>query len=109
MVMEVVALLLERGADVDASNKAGWTPLIAAVLSGHTEVVRLLLERGADPHAAVTSVEIGVTSMPSIIMVDRPFVFAIREKFSSTILFMGRIMNPVAGGGQTVGSVDGRR
>jgi serpin B len=47
--------------------------------------------------AAVTSVEVGVTSMPPTVMVNKPFVFAIREKFSGTILFMGRIMNPVAG------------
>jgi serpin B len=48
--------------------------------------------------AAVTSVEVGVVSMPPTVFIDRPFVFAIREKFSGTILFMGRIMNPVAGG-----------
>jgi serine protease inhibitor len=36
--------------------------------------------------------------MPPTVFIDRPFVFAIREKFSGTILFMGRIMNPVAGG-----------
>jgi len=47
--------------------------------------------------AAVTSVEVGVTAMPPTVMVNRPFVFAIREKFSGTILFMGRMMNPVAG------------
>jgi serine protease inhibitor len=47
--------------------------------------------------AAVTSVEVGVTGMPPTVMVNRPFVFAIREKFSGTILFVGRIVNPVAG------------
>ncbi|UCC48772.1 MAG: serpin family protein, partial [Gemmatimonadota bacterium] len=45
--------------------------------------------------AAVTSVEIRETSAgPSRIVIDRPFVFAIRERFSGTILFMGLIMDP---------------
>lgn len=46
--------------------------------------------------AAVTSVTVGVTSAPSAILVDRPFVFAIREKFSGTILFIGKIMLPAS-------------
>jgi serine protease inhibitor len=40
--------------------------------------------------AAVTSVGVGVTSAPAPIRVDRPFMFAIREKLSGTILFVGK-------------------
>jgi serpin B len=44
--------------------------------------------------AAVTSVEVGVTSAPPSIYVDRPFVFVIRERYSGTILFMGKMLDP---------------
>ena len=47
--------------------------------------------------AAATSVGVGVTSVPQSFVVDRPFLLAIRERLSGTILFLGRIMNPVAG------------
>lgn len=44
---EMVELLLDRGASVDASDYTGWTPLHAAIYGGHADVVQLLLERGA--------------------------------------------------------------
>jgi len=47
--------------------------------------------------AAATSVEFSLTSVgPPLVVVDRPFVFAIRERLSGTILFLGRVMNPAA-------------
>lgn len=49
--------------------------------------------------AAVTSVEIRVTCTcgPQVIRIDRPFVFAIRERLSGTILFLGKIVRPPTG------------
>lgn len=47
--------------------------------------------------AAVTSVEVRPTSLPQPIVVDRPFLFALRENLSGTILFLGVIRNPAAG------------
>jgi serpin B len=44
--------------------------------------------------AAVTVVGIGVTSAPVPVRVDRPFVFAIRERLSGTVLFLGKIVEP---------------
>ncbi|MBK6454841.1 MAG: hypothetical protein IPF87_01970 [Gemmatimonadetes bacterium] len=48
--------------------------------------------------AAVTTIGIEVTSLPqrTVVSVDRPFVFALRERLSGTILFVGKIMNPPA-------------
>jgi serpin B len=44
--------------------------------------------------AAATIVEVGVTSAPVVhqMRVDRPYIFVIRERFSGTILFMGKIV-----------------
>jgi serpin B len=44
--------------------------------------------------AAATSVAIGLTSAPQSVYVDRPFVFAIRERHSGTILFLGKMLDP---------------
>ncbi len=46
--------------------------------------------------AAVTSVEVGVTSAPPMFTADRPFLFAIRERLSGTILFLGMVHDPTA-------------
>jgi tetratricopeptide (TPR) repeat protein len=43
----MVALLLDRGAEVNAASENGWTALSWAASRGHTEIVRELLDRGA--------------------------------------------------------------
>jgi serpin B len=52
-------------------------------------------EKGTEA-AAATVVLIGITSAdaPVIFVVDRPFIFVIRDKVTGTILFIGRILNP---------------
>jgi len=50
-------------------------------------------EEGTEAGAA-TAVGIGYTSVPQPIVVDRPFLFAIRENLSGTIMFLGMITNP---------------
>lgn len=45
---DTVLLLLDAGADMDATNIRGWTALMEASLKGHDEIGMVLLERGAD-------------------------------------------------------------
>lgn len=45
--LEIVKLLLDRGANVNATNRDGNTALISAAFMCRTEVVRLLLDKGA--------------------------------------------------------------
>ena len=48
---EVVALLLENGADPNAKNRIDVTPLHMAAMDGHLPVVELLVAHGADVNA----------------------------------------------------------
>jgi serpin B len=52
-------------------------------------------ERGTRA-AAVTIVGVGPTSAPPSLVVDRPFVFALRERLSGTVLFVGLVEDPTA-------------
>ena len=48
--------------------------------------------------AAVTSVEVGITAVPPskpVFLADRPFLFAIWERDTKAVLFLGRVMEPV--------------
>lgn len=80
------------GADFTRMSSAGRQLFISRVLQKTFMDVN---EEGTEA-AAVTSVEIGLTSMPARprIVVDRPFIVAIRERFSGTILFIGRVGAP---------------
>lgn len=45
--------------------------------------------------AAATSVGIGVVSAPPEFRIDRPFLFAIRDSHSQTVLFIGKMEQPI--------------
>lgn len=55
-------------------------------------------EKGTEA-AAVTTIGIELTSMPSPqprqFVIDKPFVFAIRERTTNTLLFIGQVVNPL--------------
>ncbi len=46
---ECVKLLLEAGADPNATDNDAYTPLYLAAREGNVECTKLLLEAGADP------------------------------------------------------------
>lgn len=45
---DIITALLDKGADINAKDKAGATPLWDATEAGMTDVVKLLLKNGAD-------------------------------------------------------------
>ena len=45
---QMTRLLIERGADVNAAQTAGYRPLHQAAVTGRDDLVRLLLDAGAD-------------------------------------------------------------
>ena len=51
--IEIMKLLLERGADVNArdSTREGRTPLHRAAANGHVEAIKLLIEKGGDVYS----------------------------------------------------------
>ena len=60
---EIVQLLLDKGADVNAKKTDGVTALMVASRDGHQEVVKLLLDKGADVNAKRTD---GVTALMAV-------------------------------------------
>ena len=48
--LDVMRLLLDAGAHVDAVDQNGWTPLLQLASKGFAVQARLLLERGANVH-----------------------------------------------------------
>ncbi|MEI6808038.1 MAG: ankyrin repeat domain-containing protein [bacterium] len=63
--LELVKMLLERGAEVDLANSGEHTALGLAALNGHADVARLLVERGASPDKAIAALQS---------LVNNPFV-----------------------------------
>ncbi len=81
---------IPREADFTRMSPAGDTLFISNVKQKTFVDVN---EEGTEA-AAATSVGMGVTSVPEqvTVRVDHPFVFILRERFSGTILFIGKII-----------------
>lgn len=53
--VELVKLLLEKGAPIESVNNRGWTALMFAAQSPHSKMVKFLLEKGANVNARATA------------------------------------------------------
>jgi len=59
----------------------------------------VLVDEAGTEAAAATAVIIGITAIPDEpvqVTVDRPFIFLIRDIETGAILFVGRVVNPIA-------------
>jgi serpin B len=86
-----MGIAFSEWADFTGIQKDGGL-LISQVL--HKTYVKV--DEAGTEAAAVTLVEIGRTSVPDTfeMRVDRPFLFAIREHHSGTVLFIGKMVDP---------------
>jgi uncharacterized protein len=49
---ECIPVLVENGADINATDQDGITPLLSAMINGHYDAASVLLEKGANPNLA---------------------------------------------------------
>ncbi len=92
---DLSALGMRLAFDPDQADFSGMAP--PGSVSGRLYLTRVTQKTFVDVNeqgteaAAATSVGVGVTSAPPMVVVNRPFLFAIRERLSGTILFLGQI------------------
>ncbi|HEX6966336.1 MAG TPA: serpin family protein [Gemmatimonadaceae bacterium] len=66
-------------------------------ISGVRQKTYVKVDEEGTEAAAVTNVGVvPVMAKPPLVVADRPFLFAIRERLSGTILFVGKMMKPPA-------------
>jgi serine protease inhibitor len=94
----LVKVLTQLGMGIAFSPACDLTGIADASLSIDDVIHKSFIEvteEGTEA-AAVTSVVIIETSVPQIptMLLDRPFVFIIRENQTNNVLFIGKLMNP---------------
>ncbi len=88
------ALGIEKAFDESEADLTGINDVQQLFVSRVLHKTFVSVDELGTEAAAATAVEVGVTSVPPTIAADRPFLFAIRDQHSGTILFVGRMMDP---------------
>lgn len=93
---ELAALGMTDAFDDAKANLSGISDVAKLVISEVMHKTYIKVDERGTEAAAVTGITVGVTSMPvdNSFRVDHPFVFAIREKDTQAILFIGKVMDP---------------
>lgn len=94
-ILQQLGLSVAFTSEADFSNMTGSKDLSLGRILQKTYFN--LDEKGVEA-AAASSVEMIVTSAreePVLFRADRPFVYFVIDRFSNTILFMGRLVNPL--------------
>lgn len=98
LIPALKALGLET-AFTDAADFSGLTTIEAAINQVRHKTFIDVTEEGTEA-AAVTSIGVVATSMPAepeqpfVMEVDRPFLVAIRDRPTGTLLFLGSVVDP---------------
>jgi serpin B len=77
----------------DAADFSGMSETVALCLDFVRQKTMVEVDEAGTRAAAVTAVGVAPTSFFGLV-VDRPFVFAIRERLSGTVLFLGLVGDP---------------
>ena len=92
--------LSDLGLGIAFSDNADFSlinPTIPLKISQVVHKAYVETDESGTTAAAATSVGIGATAAPALpSLINRPFIFAIREMSSGLILFVGTVNNPVA-------------
>jgi ankyrin repeat protein len=67
--MDAAAALLDAGANINAADPEGVTPLMQAILNLHYDLAKMLVERGADPKLADKA---GMTPLFAVVEMRTP-------------------------------------
>ncbi len=97
LIDELTALGMTDAFNQAKANLTGISEDSKLFISAVTHKTYIKVDERGTEAAAVTGITVGLTSVgpdSNTFRVDHPFVFAIREKDTQAILFIGKVLNP---------------